>query len=59
MEEIVEHLEIPTSLKEYGVGEEELEELAASGMEVTRLLVNNRREVTLEDAKNIYLQILK
>lgn len=59
MEEIVEHLEIPTSLKEYGVGEEDLEELAASGMEVTRLLVNNRREVTLEDAKNIYLQILK
>lgn len=58
MEEIVIHLEIPTSLKEYGVPGEDLEGLVASGMEVQRLLVNNMRCVTADDARTLYLQIL-
>lgn len=58
MEEIVKHLEIPTSLKEFGVPAENLEDLVKAGMEVTRLLVNNMREVTPDDAREIYQQIL-
>lgn len=58
MEEIVKHLEIPTSLKEFGVPAENLEDLVKAGMEVTRLLVNNMREVTPDDAGEIYQQIL-
>lgn len=34
------------------------EDLEASGMEVTRLLVNNMREVTPDDARSIYLEVL-
>lgn len=58
LDEIVKVLEIPTSLKTFNVPAEDLEGLVAAGMEVTRLLVNNKREVTPEDARNIYLQIL-
>ncbi|MGM0169394.1 hypothetical protein IGI39_003710 [Enterococcus sp. AZ135] len=58
LEEIVKILKIPTSLKEFNVPEEDLDGLVAAGMEVTRLLVNNKREVTPEDARKIYLEIL-
>lgn len=58
LEEIVNVLEIPTSLKTFDVPEEDLDGLVAAGMEVTRLLVNNKREVTPEDARQIYLEIL-
>lgn len=37
---------------------EDLEALVASGMEVTRLLVSNMREVTPDDARSIYLEVL-
>ena len=56
--EIVEHLEIPNSLKEYGVSREDLEILVTAGMEVQRLLMNNMREVTAMDARALYLQIM-
>ena len=58
IEEIVKHLDIPTSLKEFNVPKEDLESLVQSGMQVTRLLVNNRRPVTEEDARRIYQEIL-
>ena len=58
MEEIVKHLEIPTSLNEFGVPSEDLDGLVKAGMEVTRLLVNNMREVTQDDARAIYQEIL-
>lgn len=58
LDEIVKVLDIPTSLKTFNVPEEDLDGLVAAGMEVTRLLVNNKREVTPDDARNIYLQIL-
>ena len=56
--EMVEHLDIPKSLKEWNVPESDLDSLVASGMEVTRLLVNNKRKVTPEDARMIYSQIM-
>lgn len=55
-EQIVKHL--PTSLTEFGVPREDLEALVASGMEVIRLLVSNMREVTPDDARSIYLEVL-
>lgn len=58
LEAIVRHLNIPTSLKEFGVPEEDLEGLVEAGMQVTRLLVNNMREVTAEDARRLYKEIM-
>lgn len=58
LEMIVNKLEIPTSLKKFNVSKEDLEGLVTAGMEVTRLLVNNRREITPDVAREIYLQIL-
>ena len=59
LDEIVKHLEIPNSLKEYGIGDEDLDVLVEAGMDVKRLLVNNMREVTAEDARKLYLEIMR
>lgn len=45
---------IPAKLSEIGIPKEAAEGLAKAGIGVTRLLNNNPREVTYEDAKNIY-----
>ena len=58
LEQIFRHLDIPTSLTEFGVPKEDLEALVASGMEVTRLRVNNMREITPDDARYLYQQVL-
>ena len=58
LESIVKHLEIPTSLKDYGIGSEDLEDLVSAGMEVTRLLVNNMREVTPQAARELYRSVM-
>lgn len=58
MEEIVRHLDIPASLKPFGVPAGDLEELVEAGMGVTRLLSNNPRAVTAQDARRIYQEIL-
>lgn len=58
LEQIVHHLEIPTSLKKFGVPEEDLDGLVEAGMQVQRLLGNNPRPVTPEDARDLYRQIL-
>lgn len=58
LESIVKHLNIPISLKEYGIGNEDIDELVTAGMNVQRLLVNNMREVTPEDARKLYLEIM-
>ncbi|MDO5409943.1 MAG: iron-containing alcohol dehydrogenase [Lachnospiraceae bacterium] len=58
IEKIVKDLDIPTSLKEFGVPAEDLEGLVEAGMQVTRLLVNNMREVTADDARALYQEIM-
>ena len=58
LEEIVKHLDIPTSLKEFGVPESDLDSLVEAGMQVQRLLVNNPRLVTPEDARALYKEVL-
>ena len=58
LEGIVAHLNIPTSLKEFNVPAGDLEGLVEAGMQVQRLLVNNPRIVTADDARAIYQQVL-
>lgn len=58
LQEILVNLDIPTNLKEYNVPESDLDILVESGMEVQRLLVNNMRQVTHEDARALYLEVL-
>ena len=58
MEGIIRRLEIPSSLSEFGVGKEDLEDLVAAGLDVKRLLDNNRREISYEDARSLYLEIM-
>lgn len=58
LERIVKHLGIPESLKAFGVSESDLDGLVEAGMQVQRLLVNNPRPVTAEDARAIYRQVL-
>ncbi len=59
MERIVKHLEIPTDLRQFGVDPADLDSLVEAGMSVQRLLVNNMRKVTPEDARKIYQEVLK
>ena len=47
-----------TTLEGKSAAEEDLEALVASGMEVTRLLDNNMRKITPDDARYLYQQVL-
>ncbi len=58
MEEIIKRLEIPSSLVAFGIGEEDLDDLVSAGLEVKRLLNNNKKEVTARAARELYLQIM-
>ncbi len=57
--DIVKVTDIPTDLSAYGVKMEDLDFLVSSGSQQTRLLVNNRRELSLDDIRSIYLKVLK
>jgi alcohol dehydrogenase len=54
IERLAEDLRVPKSLTEFGVTEKDIPRLAEGVMTVTRLLANNPRIMTLEDAKEIY-----
>lgn len=56
--DVVKKTEIPTNLKEFGVKLEELDFLVDAGSKQTRLLVNNQKELNLEDIRKIYLKVL-
>ncbi len=58
LEQILHTLDIPTSLKQYNVPKDDLDDLVSAGMSVTRLLVNNIRDISQDDAKNLYKEIL-
>lgn len=58
MGQIVRHLDIPTSLSEFNVPREDLDGLVKAGMQVQRLLVNNMRPVTADDARKLYQEIM-
>ena len=56
--EIVKKTEIPLSLKDFGLKNEDLEELVLAGSQQTRLLVNNMRELSLDNIRAIYQQVI-
>ena len=59
MDAIVATLQIPESFKaKYTIPQQDLEGLVAAGMQVTRLLVNNMREIGPDDARAIYQTIM-
>ena len=57
--DIVKVTNIPTDLKEFGIKTEDLDFLVKAGSEQKRLLVNNRRELSLEDIRTIYKKVLQ
>lgn len=57
--DIVKTTNIPTDLSAYGVKMEDLEFLVDAGSKQTRLLVNNMKELSLNDIRTIYLKVLK
>lgn len=58
MEALVKQLSLPRSLASFGVGVDDLDDLVKAGMQVERLLRNNKKQMTGEAARAIYLQIL-
>ena len=58
MEGLAKRLDIETSLREVGIAESDLDRLADDAMLQTRLLTNNPRAVTREDARAIYAAAL-
>jgi alcohol dehydrogenase class IV len=56
MRSISRDCKVPASLAEVGVGKGDLKKLAEDAMKQTRLLVNNPRELTYDDAFAIYSQ---
>lgn len=57
--DIVKVTDIPTDLSRYGVTMDDLDFLVTAGSQQQRLLVNNRKELSLEDIRNIYLKVVK
>ena len=55
---IVRETNIPTSLKEFGVKPEDLDFLVEAGSQQTRLLVNNCKELSLDDIRYIYKKVM-
>ena len=45
---------IPLHLRDFGVPKEALEELAVGTMDMTRLLANNPKKLTLDDVRHIW-----
>lgn len=58
MESMVKKLEIPQNLNSFGVNKDDLEDLVNAGLQVKRLLNNNKKTVTAEDARAIYSQVM-
>jgi alcohol dehydrogenase class IV len=54
IEQLCKSLGIPMSLAELGVPKKAIPQMAESVMKITRLLSNNPREVTLQDAVKLY-----
>jgi alcohol dehydrogenase class IV len=57
--EIVENMEIPLSLNRFGITENDIEQLALAGSQQKRLLANNMKEMTLDDIRSIYRNLIR
>ncbi|PIX22734.1 MAG: hypothetical protein COZ69_10430 [Deltaproteobacteria bacterium CG_4_8_14_3_um_filter_45_9] len=54
VERLSDDLRVPRRLRDVGIPENAIPRLAEAAMKVTRLLANNPRKITLEDAIAIY-----
>ena len=54
VERLSDDLRVPRKLRDVGIPEDAIPRLAEAAMKVTRLLANNPRKITLEDAVAIY-----
>ncbi|MGD9929211.1 MAG: iron-containing alcohol dehydrogenase [Mangrovibacterium sp.] len=54
VKDLMKSIGIPSNLRDLGIPENALEDMAVSALKVQRLLKNNVREVTLEDALEMY-----
>ncbi|MCU0576546.1 MAG: iron-containing alcohol dehydrogenase [Desulfobacterota bacterium] len=54
IDRLADDIRVPRHLKDFGVKEKDIPMLAEGVMKVTRLLANNPRTLTLDDAKMIY-----
>jgi len=55
---LAEDLNVPRSLSQFGVTDADIPRLAEGVMKVTRLLANNPRTITKQDAEEIYRSVL-
>ena len=55
---LIEDLQLPCHLSEFGVTDSDIPMLAEGVMKVTRLLANNPRNLTIKDAEEIYRKVL-
>ncbi|MHC8333607.1 iron-containing alcohol dehydrogenase [Pseudomonas sp. LB3P25] len=51
-------LNIPQNLREFGVAEEHLAEMAVAASKVTRLMANNPKALSLDDIQQLYRRLL-
>ncbi|TBU92787.1 iron-containing alcohol dehydrogenase [Phytopseudomonas dryadis] len=51
-------LEIPQNLRDFGVAEEHLADMAVAASKVTRLMVNNPKALSLDDIQALYRRLL-
>ncbi len=52
--ELIEACGIPASLRDVGIPKEAIPQMAEDALKITRLLINNPREVTLQDAITLF-----
>lgn len=57
IKDIVDKVNIPTNLEELGVKAEDLDFLVEAGSQQQRLLVNNCKELSLDDIRYIYKKL--
>ncbi len=55
---LADDLDVPRTLSQFGVKDKDIPDLAAGVMKVTRLLANNPRALTAQDAERIYREVL-
>ena len=58
MKQLADDIQIPKHLADFGIRDEHIPGLASGVMKVTRLLANNPRELTHEDAMRLYREVL-
>jgi alcohol dehydrogenase class IV len=57
LEGLIVDLQLPRTLRELNIPQDAIPRMAEGVMKVTRLLANNPRKITLEDAKKIYQDV--